>query len=85
MGQVNPRAAGEDRPMDIEWAKDGRMGELFIVQARPETVESQRSASTLDTFVLEEKGDELAIGRSVGRKIGRATRALPSLRHQPRW
>jgi pyruvate,water dikinase len=64
------RAAGEDRPMDIEWAKDGRTGELFIVQARPETVESQRNASTLDTFVLEEKGDELALGRSVGRKIG---------------
>jgi len=53
------RAAGEDRPMDIEWAIDGR-----------ETVESQRNASTLDTFVLEEKGDELALGRSVGRKIG---------------
>ncbi|MCA9533520.1 MAG: phosphoenolpyruvate synthase [Myxococcales bacterium] len=64
------KAAGEDRPMDIEWAKDGRTGELFIVQARPETVESQRGAATLDTFLLEEKGDQLALGRSVGRRIG---------------
>lgn len=71
------REAGADRPMDIEWAKDGRTGELFIVQARPETVESQRTTATLETFVLEPllEADrvELALGRSVGRKIGAGT------------
>ncbi len=60
---------GESRPMDIEWAKDGVTGELFIVQARPETVQSQRSKEVLETYVLEKKSNVLARGRSVGDKI----------------
>ena len=59
------------RPMDIEWAKDGLDGKLYIVQARPETVASQRSATMLETYVLDGKAGEvvLAEGRSVGEKI----------------
>jgi len=59
----------ESRPMDIEWAKDGITGELFIVQARPETVQSQKSKDILETYVLEKKSNVLARGRSVGGKI----------------
>ncbi|RXA21886.1 phosphoenolpyruvate synthase [Methanosarcina sp. MSH10X1] len=59
----------ESRPMDIEWAKDGITGELFIVQARPETVQSQRSKDVLETYILEERSEILARGRSVGDKI----------------
>ncbi len=58
------------KPMDIEWAKDGNTGELFIVQARPETVHSQKSVATLVTYVLEEKGNLLAHGEAVGSMIG---------------
>jgi pyruvate,water dikinase len=57
-------------PMDIEWAKDGITGELLVVQARPETVQSQRSADVLETYRLKGKGRVLASGRSVGEKIG---------------
>ena len=57
-------------PMDIEWAKDGSTGELFIVQARPETVQSQKSATVLKSYQLKEKGQILATGRSVGEAIG---------------
>ena len=60
---------GESRPMDIEWAKDGITGELFIVQARPETVQSQKSKDVLETYVLEKRSNVLAKGRSVGDKI----------------
>ena len=63
------KKAGKDRPMDIEWAKDGVTGELFIVQARPETVQSQRSMDVLETYHLEKKGDVLVTGKSVGEKI----------------
>ncbi len=56
-------------PMDIEWAKDGITGDLFIVQARPETVQSQKSRDILETYVLEKKSTVLAKGRSVGDKI----------------
>ncbi len=58
------------KPMDIEWAKDGQTGELFIVQARPETVHSQRDVATLNTYVLEEKGKILVEGEAVGSMIG---------------
>jgi len=58
------------KPMDIEWAKDGNTGELFIVQARPETVHSQKDMTKLETYVLEEKGEVLAQGEAVGSKIG---------------
>jgi pyruvate, water dikinase len=57
------------RPMDMEWAKDGLDGQLYIVQARPETVASQRSATALETYVLEGRSEILAEGRSVGEKI----------------
>ncbi len=56
--------------MDIEWAKDGKTNELFIVQARPETVHSQADAAMLRTYVLEETGKLLAEGEAVGSKIG---------------
>jgi pyruvate,water dikinase len=57
-------------PMDIEWAKDGIANELFIVQARPETVHSQKDFAVAETYVLEEKGNQLLEGEAVGHKIG---------------
>ena len=57
-------------PMDIEWAKDGNTGELFIVQARPETVHSHKDTAILRTYVLEQKGKLLLRGEPVGTKIG---------------
>ncbi|HHL40937.1 MAG TPA: phosphoenolpyruvate synthase [Deltaproteobacteria bacterium] len=68
------RKAGRPRPMDIEWAKDGVTGELFIVQARPETVQSTRAMDTLETYRLDGKGPVIVRGKSVGEKIagGRA-------------
>ena len=57
------------RPMDIEWAKDGLDGKIYIVQARPETVASQRRATTIDSYVLDDRGDVLIEGRAVGEKI----------------
>ncbi len=56
-------------PMDIEWAKDGITNELFIVQARPETVQSQKSKNILRTYHLQQKGEVLVTGRSVGEMI----------------
>jgi len=58
------------RAMDIEWARDGDSGELFILQARPETVQSVRAVSRLETYRLREKGEVLARGKSVGSRIG---------------
>ena len=58
------------RPMDIEWAKDGRTGKLYIVQARPETVRSRDHATKLERFHLGAKGKVLVEGRSIGQKIG---------------
>jgi pyruvate,water dikinase len=60
---------GSDTPMDIEWAKDGRTGELFIVQARPETVHSQKRGVTLRLHHLRESGALLAQGLAVGEAI----------------
>ena len=57
-------------PMDIEWAKDGITNELFIVQARPETVHSQKDFAISETYVLEEEGTLLAQGEAVGHRIG---------------
>ena len=57
-------------PMDTEWAKDGKTGELFIVQARPETVHSNTDMSVLKTYELEKKWEILVQWRSVGEKIG---------------
>ncbi|MBU1921952.1 phosphoenolpyruvate synthase [Patescibacteria group bacterium] len=58
------------RPQDIEWAKDGMTGELFIVQARPETVVAQRERNVIREFKLKRKGKLLVSGVSVGTKIG---------------
>ena len=57
-------------PMDTEWAKDGKTGALFIVQARPETVHSNTDMSVLKTYELEKKWEVIVQGRSVGEKIG---------------
>ncbi|MFA6073403.1 MAG: phosphoenolpyruvate synthase [Candidatus Woesearchaeota archaeon] len=59
------------KPMDMEWAKDGQTGELFIVQARPETVQSRKDMTKLVQYVLKQKGKVLISGRSVGSKIGK--------------
>ncbi|XOZ34005.1 phosphoenolpyruvate synthase [Halomonadaceae bacterium KBTZ08] len=58
------------RPMDIEWAKDGDTGQLFIVQARPETVRSRKGLHTMERYLLKEKGSVLVEGRSIGHRIG---------------
>ncbi len=60
---------GQRVPMDLEWAKDGVTGELFIVQARPETVQSRKSLDVLETYHLNHRGRTLVSGRSVGEKI----------------
>ncbi|MDE2459857.1 MAG: phosphoenolpyruvate synthase [Gammaproteobacteria bacterium] len=60
------------RPMDIEWAKDGADGKLYILQARPETVKS-RAGQKLERYELKQRGPVLAEGRSIGQKIGAGT------------
>ena len=60
------------RPMDIEWGKDGNDGKLYILQARPETVQS-RSGRTIQRFTLKDRSTVLSTGRSIGRKIGVGT------------
>ena len=70
------------RPMDMEWAKDGIDGKLYIVQARPETVASQHSVTALETYVLEGSGEILAEGRSVGERIASgAVKRIENLTH----
>ncbi|MCC5864501.1 MAG: phosphoenolpyruvate synthase [Wenzhouxiangella sp.] len=67
------------RPMDIEWGKDGHTGELFILQARPETVKS-RSGQAMERFRLEESGEVLSEGRAIGQRIGQGiARVIQSL------
>jgi pyruvate,water dikinase len=61
---------GKPRPMDIEWARDGVSGELFIVQARPETVHSVRTDAYQDIYHLKQRSEILAQGKSVGARIG---------------
>jgi pyruvate,water dikinase len=58
-------------PMDIEWAKDGLDGGLYIVQARPETVKSRENSATIERYLLKERGDILCEGRSIGQRIGK--------------
>jgi len=68
------------RPMDIEWAKDGETGELFILQARPETVQSRRTR-VIERYQLNEKAPVLIEGRSIGQKIGKGVaKVLSSIR-----
>ncbi|GAB3381511.1 phosphoenolpyruvate synthase [Azotobacter armeniacus] len=58
------------RPMDIEWAKDGDDGKLYVVQARPETVKSRGSATVMERYLLKETGNILVEGRAIGQRIG---------------
>ncbi|WP_046005172.1 phosphoenolpyruvate synthase [Pseudoalteromonas rubra] len=58
------------RPMDIEWAKDGNDGKLYIVQARPETVRSNEDANVMERYQLKEKSGIVCEGRAIGHKIG---------------
>ena len=76
------------RPMDIEWAKDGASGKLFIVQARPETVKSRVKNTQIERFSLEKRGEVVCEGRAIGQKIGagvaRVVRSLDDMsRVQP--
>jgi len=61
------------RPMDIEWAKDGNDGQLYIVQARPETVRSRSSKHVLQRYVINTRGEVILTGRSIGQRIGAGT------------
>lgn len=68
------------RPMDIEWAKDGNDGKLYIVQARPETVRSNEDANVMERFQLNGTSTVVAEGRAIGHKIGSGTvRVLDSI------
>ena len=58
------------RPMDIEWAKDGDTSELFVVQARPETVKSRSNQAVIERYLLKETSQVLVEGRSIGHRIG---------------
>ena len=70
------------RPMDIEWGKDGKSGEIFILQARPETVESRAQTNILERFTLKQKGDVLVSGRSIGQRIGSGkVKFVPNVDH----
>jgi len=76
------------RPMDIEWAKDGISGKLFIVQARPETVKSRAKATQIERYALLQRGEVICEGRAIGQKIGagvaRVVRSLDDMaRVQP--
>ena len=59
--------------MDIEWAKDGDNGKLYIVQARPETVKSRENTNVMERYLLKERGEVICEGRSIGQRIGAGT------------
>ncbi|MDP5206396.1 phosphoenolpyruvate synthase, partial [Alishewanella sp. SMS9] len=61
------------RPMDIEWAKDGIDGKLYIVQARPETVKSREDTNSIERYQLVEQSPVLVEGRAIGHRIGAGT------------
>jgi pyruvate,water dikinase len=73
------------RPMDIEWAKDGITGKLYIVQARPETVKSRAHVTRIERYALSSRGQVLSQGRAIGQKIGagiaRVVRTLADMAH----
>jgi pyruvate, water dikinase len=77
-------ARGEPSPMDMEWAKDGITGELFLLQARPETVHARQQSAALERHRLDESGEVLVTGRAVGERIGkgraRVIRSVTDLR-----
>jgi pyruvate,water dikinase len=73
---------GQPCPMDIEWAQDGQTGEMFIVQARPETVQSRKDPHMMEMFHLKERGPVLVEGRSVGEKIAQGpVRVIKNVQH----
>ena len=73
---------GRPTPMDIEWAKDGETGELFILQARPETVQSRKAVDVIETFRLQHRGRVLVTGRSIGDRIASGpVRVIKSAQH----
>jgi pyruvate,water dikinase len=63
------RKAGHVKPMDMEWAKDGDDGMIYMVQARPETVESQKKRGMLELYALKENGESIVTGQAVGAKV----------------
>ena len=74
--------AGHTKPMDMEWAKDGLDGKLYIVQARPETVASQQTGTLLEQYHLDGDGEILTRGYAVGTKIGKGyARYIPDVAH----
>ena len=74
--------SGRPTPMDVEFAKDGRTGELFILQARPETVESRKDTTVMEHYRLKSRGSILIRGRSVGTKIaGGTVRVIADPKH----
>ena len=74
--------AGYQKPMDMEWAKDGVDGHLYMVQARPETVQSQKKGNVLEIYHLKERGKVLVTGRAVGTKIGKGkVHYIPDVEH----
>jgi pyruvate,water dikinase len=76
------KSAGHPMPMDIEWAKDGDDGQLYIIQARPETVVSQRALTGFETYALGASGTVLAMGRAVGEKIAAGSVRVIADAHQ---
>jgi pyruvate,water dikinase len=74
--------AGHAKPMDMEWAKDGLDGKLYIVQARPETVASQQKGNMLEQYHLDGDGEILVRGYAVGTRIGKGiARHIPDVAH----
>lgn len=74
--------AGHAVSMDIEWGKDGITGELFILQARPETVEAQKTAHIYEKHALQEHSEVVVVGKSIGRKIASGSaRIIPAVEH----
>ncbi|HSD12297.1 MAG TPA: phosphoenolpyruvate synthase, partial [Patescibacteria group bacterium] len=65
------KLVGSRQPMDIEWAKDGETGQLYIVQARPETVQATKDRKVLEEYILQKKGNVLARGLSIGMRIAK--------------
>jgi len=76
------KKAGYHKPMDMEWAKDGQDGHLYMVQARPETVQSQKKGTILEIYQLKQRGKVLVTGRAVGTKIGEGkAHYIPDIKH----
>ncbi|MFH1649348.1 MAG: phosphoenolpyruvate synthase, partial [Candidatus Woesearchaeota archaeon] len=73
---------GHFTPMDMEWAKDGITNELYVVQARPETVHSRKDLNVIEQYKLEEKGEVIVKGASVGEKIGSGNANVIKLVHE---